>query len=72
MAVGIKAVEGRFARCASVRVQSLDGREIGRGLCRLSSDEVRSILGLGREEVDRKLGEAAGEVVHRDHMVLLA
>lgn len=72
LAVGIKAVEGRFARCASVRVQSLDGREIGRGLCRLSSDEVRSILGLGREEVDRKLGEAAGEVVHRDHMVLLA
>ena len=72
LAVGIKAVEGRFDRCASVRVVSLDGREIGRGLCRLSSDEVRGILGLGREEIRRKLGEDGGAIVHRDHMVVVA
>jgi len=72
LAVGIKAVEGRFDRCASVRVVSLDGREIGRGLCRLNSDEVRGILGLGREEIRRKLGEDGGAIVHRDHMVVVA
>ena len=72
LAVGIKAVEGRFDRCASVRLMSLDGREIGRGLCRLSSEEVRGILGLGREEIRRRLGEDGGAVVHRDHLVLVA
>jgi glutamate 5-kinase len=72
LAVGIKAVEGRFDRCAPVRLMSLDGREIGRGLCRWSSDEVRAILGLGREEIRRRLGEDGGAVVHRDHLVLAA
>jgi glutamate 5-kinase len=70
--VGIKSVEGRFDRCAPVRLMSLDGREIGRGLCRWSSDEVRAILGLGREEIRRRLGEDGGAVVHRDHLVLAA
>jgi len=33
---------------------------------------VRSILGLGREEIRRRLGEGGGAVVHRDHLVLTA
>jgi glutamate 5-kinase len=70
LAVGIQAVEGRFDRCAPVRLVSLEGREIGRGLCRWSSEEVRAILGLGREEIRRRLGENSGAVVHRDHLVL--
>jgi len=72
LAVGIRAVEGSFDRCAPVRLVGPEGREIGRGLCGLSSDEVRSILGLGREEIRRRLGEAGGAVVHRDHLVLTA
>jgi len=27
-------------------------------------------LGLGREEIRERLGEAGGAVVHRDHLVL--
>jgi len=72
LAVGIKAVEGSFDRCAPVRLMGPEGREIGRGLSGLSSDEVRSILGLGREEIRRRLGEGGGAVVHRDHLVLTA
>ncbi len=72
LAVGITAVEGEFERCAPVRMVSPDGREIGRGLCRLSSAEVRAILGLGREELGRRLGDSGRAVVHRDHMVVLA
>ncbi|MFN9660017.1 MAG: glutamate 5-kinase [Cyanobacteriota bacterium] len=72
LAVGIQAVEGRFERCASVRLVGLDGREIGRGLCRLSSEEVRGILGLGREEIRQRLGEDGGSVVHRDHIVIVS
>lgn len=72
LAVGIQAVEGNFDRCAPVRLLGSDGREIGRGLCAFSSDELRTVLGLGREEIRRRLGEAASAVVHRDHLVLTA
>lgn len=72
LAVGIRAVEGTFDRCAPVRLLGPDRLEIGRGLCGLSSEEVRSIVGLGREEIRRRLGEDASAVVHRDHLVLTA
>ncbi len=72
LAVGIQAVEGRFDRCSPVRLLGPDGREIGRGLCGLSSNELKAILGLTREEVRQRLGEAGGAVVHRDHLVLTA
>jgi glutamate 5-kinase len=72
LAVGIRDVEGTFDRCAPVRLLGPDRLEIGRGLCGLSSEEVRSIVGLGREEIRRRLGEDASAVVHRDHLVLTA
>jgi glutamate 5-kinase len=72
LAVGIRAVEGRFDRLAPVRLLGPEGGEIGRGLCGLSSEEVRAILGLDRDEIRRRLGEAGSEVVHRDHLVLTA
>ncbi|MEB3260441.1 MAG: glutamate 5-kinase [Cyanobacteriota bacterium] len=70
LAVGLTAVEGRFERCTPVRLVGLDGQEVGRGLCGFSSDELRGILGLPREEMRRRLGAADGVVVHRDHLVL--
>lgn len=72
LAVGIRAVEGTFDRCAPVRLLGPERLEIGRGLCGLSSEEVRSIVGLGREEIRRLLGEDASAVVHRDYLVLTA
>jgi glutamate 5-kinase len=72
LAVGIKAVQGDFERCSPVRVVSQGGREIGRGLCRWSSEDVRAMVGLGREEIRRRLGEEGGAVIHRDHLVLVA
>jgi glutamate 5-kinase len=70
LAVGIKAVEGQFDRCAPVRLLTTDGREIGRGLCGMGSDELGAILGLGGEERRRRLAEVGRAVVHRDHLVL--
>ncbi len=70
LAVGVTAVEGAFERLAPVRLTASDGREIGRGLCRLSSEEVRAILGLGREAIRQRLGDDGGAIVHRDHLVL--
>ena len=70
LAVGIRAVEGRFERHQPVRVLGGDGREIGRGLVTLGSEELEGILGLDRAAIHRKLGEAGDTVIHRDHFVL--
>lgn len=70
LAVGIVAVEGRFGRHEPVRLLSGDGRELGRGLTALASDELEGILGLPSEEVRRRLGPVGDAVVHRDQLVL--
>ena len=70
LAVGIQAVDGSFARSEPVRVLSSDGRELGRGLSTLSSEEVRRIQGLGSDAVRRLLGPVGDAVIHRDQLVL--
>ena len=70
LAVGIRDVEGQFSRRDAVRVLASDGRELGRGLSTLSSEELRQIMGLSSEEVRRRLGAVGDAVVHRDQLVL--
>ncbi|MBW4529330.1 MAG: glutamate 5-kinase [Aphanothece saxicola GSE-SYN-MK-01-06B] len=70
LAVGIRAVEGHFSRRDAVRVLASDGRELGRGLSTLSSEELRRIMGLSSDEVRRQLGPVGDAVVHRDQLVL--
>ena len=70
LAVGIQAVEGRFGRLEPVRLLASDGRELGRGLSTLSSEEVEAIMGMASDEVRRRLGPVGDAVVHRDHLVL--
>ncbi|MEB3184120.1 MAG: glutamate 5-kinase [Cyanobacteriota bacterium] len=70
LAVGIQAVEGRFSRQEPVRLLAADGRELARGLSRLSSEEIEAILGLPSEEVRSRLGPVGDAVVHRDQLVL--
>jgi len=71
LAVGIQALEGEFSRGEPVRILSPEGRELGRGLCSLSSGELRGLLGLESEERRRRLGGVRDAVVHRDQLVLL-
>ena len=62
--VGITAVRGVFGANQPVRLQGPDGRELGRGLCQLSSAAVQRAL---------DAAPAAGPspvVVHRDALVL--
>ena len=70
LAVGIRAVEGRFGRRDAVRLLSADGRELGRGLTALSSEELSQVIGLSSEAVKATLGPVGEAVVHRDHLVL--
>lgn len=73
LAVGIRQVDGRFERRDAVRLMALDGRELGRGLCALSSDELGRVIGQSSEALQRTLGADVGDaVVHRNHLVLTA
>jgi glutamate 5-kinase len=59
LAVGVQGVDGDFGPREAVRLLSSDGRELGRGLATLGSEELR-----------RLMGQAGVEVVHRDQMAL--
>jgi glutamate 5-kinase len=71
LAVGIQAVEGQFSRGEPVRILSSEGRELGRGLCSLGSDELNALMGLQSAERRQRLGDVRDAVVHRDQLVLL-
>jgi glutamate 5-kinase len=59
LAAGVHALEGEFARHDPVRVLSLDGRELARGLSAMDSGELQQCKG------------QRGLVVHRDQLVLI-
>jgi glutamate 5-kinase len=59
LAAGVQAVEGEFGYHEPVRVLSLDGRELARGLSAMASVELQQRKG------------QRGLVVHRDQLVLI-
>ena len=70
--VGIKAVEGDFARGEIVSCRSQDGLEVARGLVNYSADEARRIMGQASDQIEALLGYVdEPELIHRDNMVLL-
>ncbi len=60
LAVGVLAVEGEFGPREAVRLLAADGRELGRGLSTIGSDQLRALV-----------GQAGVEVVHRDQLALV-
>jgi glutamate 5-kinase len=70
LTVGIRRLEGSFARHEPVRLLDSTGQELGRGLSLLSSEELRPLLGLSGPALRERLGGSGQVVVHRDHLVL--
>ena len=69
--VGVKKLEGDFARGDLVVCADPSGREIARGLCNYSAEDARKILGVKSEELAARLGyPGEPELVHRDNLVL--
>ena len=72
MPVGIVSVEGEFEAGNTVSVKTNEGREIARGLCHYSSDELKKIIGCQSEQIEELVGHKAfDEVIHRDDLVIL-
>jgi glutamate 5-kinase len=69
--IGIRRIEGVFARGDAVVIRDLSGVELGRGLVAYDVDEAARIIGRASREIEGVLGYARGaEMVHRDDLVL--
>lgn len=69
--VGVLGVRGEFHPGDAVSLVGADGREVGRGLSRLSSGDAARSAGRKGESLDQLFGERAKElvVVHKDDLV---
>ena len=70
--VGVKAVDGQFARGEVVVCLDAGGREVARGLVNYSSDEAARIIGQPSDRIEAILGYVdEPELIHRDNMILV-
>ena len=71
---GVKSIKGTFAMGSVIAIQDEEGRELARGLCNFSSEELEKIRGLNTKRIPEILGAEAAfdEVVHRDNLVVVA
>jgi glutamate 5-kinase len=69
--VGVKAIDGDFARGDVVVCADGNGHEIARGLVNYSSGEAQKIIGQGSDKIEALLGyQGEPELIHRDNLVL--
>lgn len=70
--VGVKRLEGDFARGTAVEVRGPDGTELARGLVAYSAQEACQILGLHLDEIELKLGYIRTKaLIHANDLILL-
>ena len=70
LAVGIVATEGDYQAGGTVRVLTMDNREIARGIINYDSRDVQAVMGRKTSELaDLIQGEFHEEIIHRDNMV---
>ncbi|MFB9330541.1 glutamate 5-kinase [Paenibacillus aurantiacus] len=68
---GIRAIDGEFHPGDVVEVVNLAQRTIGRGVVNYESWQVQAAMGLGSDEVKRRIDVTRIEVIHRDEWVTL-
>jgi glutamate 5-kinase len=72
LAVGVKAVQGKFKRGDLVSCFDLNGVEIARGLINYGAEDAVKIAGKPSSEFEALLGYADdAELIHRDNLVLI-
>ena len=68
---GVRQVEGNFSRGDVVSVHSLEGEELGCGICSYDVEDAKLVLGCRSDEIETRLGiTARGAMIHRDNLVL--
>lgn len=73
LAVGVRGVEGNFAKGDVVSICDPDGQEFARGLSNYTSSQMTTIAGQPTDRIAELLGHCPyDEVVHRDNLVVLS
>lgn len=68
---GVKEIEKDFVRGEVIRIFNLNGKVLGLGIARYSSEALSRIKGKKSQEIETLLGYEFGSVaVHRDEMIL--
>ncbi len=70
--IGVIGIRGDFHPGDAVRLISIDGDEVGRGLTRLSAPEVARAAGRKGRDLENLFGTGAADlvIVHKDDLVL--
>lgn len=69
--VGVTSINGKFQRGDVVKIVSVTGAEIGRGLAEYSNQDANTLLGRQSDEIEALLGyRGRSVIVHRDELVL--
>lgn len=72
LAVGVKAVSGRFQRGECIAVKTEQGQVIARGLINYDALETSKICGKSTQEIQSILGYVSEpELIHRDNLVVM-
>jgi glutamate 5-kinase len=72
LAAGIQAVDGDFEHGNTVRIITVEGREIARGIANYCVEDTCKIMGIHTPDIANILGyKPYDEVIHRDNMVIL-
>jgi glutamate 5-kinase len=71
LAIGVKHVEGNFAKGDVVALCDEAGKEFARGLINYPSSEMQKIAGRQTQQIAELLGHRPDEVVHRDNLLVL-
>lgn len=72
LAVGVKAVEGRFLRGEMVSCVDEQGGEVARGLVNYSAEETAKMMGQPSSRIQELLGYVGEEeLIHRDNLILV-
>jgi glutamate 5-kinase len=70
--VGVKRIEGTFARGEMVVCVTLTGQEVARGLVNYGAEDAARIIGQPSDRIESILGYVdEPELIHRDNMVLV-
>ena len=69
--VGVRRIEGHFARGDAVVVRGPEGKVLGRGLVAYDAEEAQRIIGRSSREIEALLGyPGRAEMIHRDDLAL--
>lgn len=69
---GVVSIEGEFKPGDTVKILSLQNREIARGIVNYDNEEIEKIKGVPTHRLEEILGHKSyDEVIHRDHLVIL-